>query len=201
MNINRLSYLMGCVLALSLMLTIPACNENDYIPKPRGYFRINFPGKEYRSFDTTCPYTFEYPKYAVIKPDPNVSADLCWYNIDFPAFRGTLYLSYKPVNHNVSEYFEDSRNFVTKHIPKADDIAATEYHNDSANVHGLIYDIKGTNVASVYQFCVTDSSRHFLRGALYFYAAPNNDSLAPVLDFIRQDIDHLLSTLRWKNTK
>jgi len=187
-----------CPLALLLLIS---CGGNDYIPKPRGFFRIDFPEKEYHLFDSVCPYTFEYPVYANIVPDRNPMAEPYWINVEFPAFHGILHLSYKPVNNNLSQYFEDARSFVTKHIPKADDIIPTEYHNDSNNVHGIVYDIKGSGVASSYQFCVTDSVRHYLRGALYFSTVPNNDSLAPVLDFVRADMNHMLSTLKWKELR
>lgn len=180
-------------------MCILSCSGNDYIPKPRAYFRIEFPQKKYRLFDSICPYIFEYPVYARIAPDRNPQAEPYWINIEFPSFNGTLHISYKKVNNNAYQYFEDARNFVTKHIPKADDIIPTEISNDSSKVWGLVYNIEGTGVASSYQFCLTDSVNHFLRGALYFNSVPNNDSLSPVLEFIEKDIDYLISTLRWKS--
>jgi gliding motility-associated lipoprotein GldD len=185
-------------LILLLLLFIIACGGSDYVPKPRGYFRINFPEKQYKVFDSVCPYTFEYPVYARIVPDPDPSAEKYWINMEFPQFHGKLYISYKVVKNNLFQYFEDARNFVTKHIPKADDIVPIAVNNDSNRVWGLVYDIEGIGVASSYQFCVTDSLHHFLRGALYFDVVPNNDSLAPVLDFVEKDIDHMISTLKWK---
>lgn len=190
-----------CVLILLLAFTslfFIACEGDDYIPKPRGFFRIDFPETHYVTYDTLSPYSFEYPDYAVITPDQDPGAEPYWINLDFRCFKGMLHLSYKPVHNNLAQYFEDTRTFVTKHIPKADDIITNEYHDTIRNVHGVIYDIKGSGVASTYQFCLTDSTRHFLRGALYFETIPNNDSLAPVLDFVRKDMDHLVSTLRWK---
>jgi gliding motility-associated lipoprotein GldD len=176
-----------------------SCGDDEYIPKPRGFFRIDVPEHHYRLLDSIYPYTFEYPTYAVIQPDRDPNAEPYWINIEFPQFKGTLHLSYKRVNKNVKQYFEDARSFVTKHIPKADDIEPDDFVNDSARVWGLVYHIQGTGVASAYQFCVTDSTQHFLRGALYFDAVTNNDSLAPVLDFITADLDHMLKTLKWKN--
>ncbi len=190
------AFLLIIIVSTSLFM---ACDNEDYIPKPRGFFRINFPERAYQTFDTTYPYTFEYPTYARIVPDVDAMAEPYWINIEFPQFHGTLHLSYKPVKNNLFQYFEDARSFVSKHIPKADNIIPTDYANDSNRVWGLIYEIDGTGVASTYQFCVTDSSRHFLRGALYFNVVPNNDSLAPVLDFIRTDLDHMISTIKWKD--
>jgi gliding motility-associated lipoprotein GldD len=193
MNIkNKIPGLIGILLIFS------SCGGDDYVPKPRGYFRINFPEKKYQVYDTTCPFTFEYPVYARIVPDPNPGAGPCWINVEFPYYRGTINLTYKVVKNNLSQYFEDARSFVTKHIPKADDIIPIPVTYDSNKVWGLIYDIEGTGVASTYQFCVTDSTKNYLRGALYFDVIPNNDSLSPVLDFIKKDVDHLVKTLRWK---
>jgi gliding motility-associated lipoprotein GldD len=185
-------------LTLLILLTAFGCGNNDYIPKPRGYFRIELPEKEYIVFDTTFPYTFEYPVYAKVLPDNDPNTEPYWANLDFESFKGRLHLSYKPVNGNLYQYFEDAHNFVSKHIPKAEDIVPVEVSIPENRVYGLVYDIKGVGAASSYQFCVTDSVQHYLRGALYFYTIPNNDSLSPVLDFIKKDIDHMIETLQWK---
>ena len=174
-----------------------ACTE-DYSPKPRGYFRIDLPEKEYRLFDTTYPYAFEYPAYAEIVPDDRPNSEPFWINIEYPQFRGTVYISYKRVEENLVEYLEDSRTFVVKHIPKAEAIEDSLVYRPDDKVFGLIYDIEGAGAATPCQFFVTDSSSHFLRGALYFNTPPNNDSLAPVIERIRDDIRHLTETLYWK---
>ncbi len=178
-----------------------SCNNNDYSPKPRSYFRIALPQKKYVLLDSIYPYTFEYPQYARIMADENSKAEPNWINLDFPQYKGALHLSYKTVKNDSSlyQYFEDSRNFANKHIAKANDIEPIAISDNAHSVYGVIYDITGVGVASTYQFCVTDSVKHFMRGALYFNLAPNNDSLAPVIDFIKKDIDHLIKTLRWKN--
>ena len=173
--------------------------ESDYSPKPRGYFRIDLPEKEYRLFDTAFPYSFEYPVYANIVPDARNGVEPYWINIDFPRFNGRVYLSYKVINDNLIEYLEDSRTFVMKLIPKASSIQDSLILRRADKVFGLIYEIDGINAASPIQFFVTDSTSHFLRGALYFNHAPNNDSMAPVIDFIRKDIHHLVETLEWKD--
>ena len=86
-----------------------------------------------------------------------------------------------------------------KHIPKASDIKEIPYSNKEHKVYGLVYDIRGSGAASPFQFYLTDSSLHFLRGALYFNMIPNNDSMAPVIDFIEEDMNHLIETLQWNN--
>lgn len=184
-------------IALAFAFFLSGCG-NTPMPKPRGYFRIDLPEKNYRTFDTTFPYTFEYPVYARTSPDANAKDEPYWINIDYPQFKGRVHISYKNVKGNLATYTEDAHELVMKHIPKASAINEIRIDNDEADVHGLIYDIKGSGAASVYQFFLTDSTRHFVRGALYFSVLPNNDSLAPVIDFVKGDIQHMLETFRWK---
>jgi len=174
-----------------------SCSENP-TPKPRGYFRIDLPPREYRLLDSIFPYAFEVPVYARITRDIHAPAEANWINIDFPRFKGRVHLSYKTVNNNLGTYTEDAHSLVVKHIPKASAIEEIRIENSAQRVYGLVYDIKGTGAASPYQFYVTDSTTHFLRGALYFDVIPNNDSLAPVIDFIKGDIQHMLETMKWK---
>lgn len=177
---------------------ISSCNS-DYTPKPRGYFRIDFPEKTYRVFDTLgYPYSFQYPYYAYISPNAGAKTEPYWINIDFPQYSGRVHISYKKINKNLAQYFEDVRSLVNKHIPKADAINEYSIYNKERKIFGAIYEIKGKAVASTYQFYITDSSKHFVRGALYFNITPNNDSLAPVIDFVKKDIDHMIDTWKWK---
>jgi gliding motility-associated lipoprotein GldD len=188
----------SCIFIIIIITSLlTGCNE-DYTPKPRGYFRIDVPERSYTSFDTTYPYTFEYPVYAKVTPDTRPSSEQYWINIDFPQYQGRIHVSYKSVKGNLNEFLEDSRTFVIKHIPKADAIDDSLIYKPDDRVFGLVYYIEGAQAASPCQFFVTDSSEHFLRGALYFNVSPNNDSLAPVIDFIREDIRHILQTFRWK---
>lgn len=151
-------------------------------------------------YTSTCPYSFEYPDYASITPDSSPRSEACFLNVTFKNFNGRLHLSYKEVNNNLAQFTEDAHMFVYKHTIKADAIDETIIHNDSTHVYGIIYDLKG-NVASNIQFFLTDSNRHFLRGALYFGTTPNKDSLAPVIEFIRKDIVRIGESLRWGGIK
>ncbi len=183
-------------LLLIFILLLSGCNQN-HSPKPRGYFRIDLPEKSYRQSDTSFPYFFEYPKYDSILSDP-YSQKKYWINLEMPEFGATLYFSYKAVDGNLANYLEDSHTLVSKHIPKADAIYDSLIVDPQRNVYGLSYRIIGSEAASPYQFFLTDSSNHFLRGALYFNTIPNNDSLQPVIDFIVDDIEHIINTLQWK---
>ena len=171
--------------------------ESPYTPKPRGYFRIDFPEKSYTRSDTLFPYSFEYPVYSVISESEHARDEKFWIDIDFEQFNATVHISYKEIDDNLFTYLEDAYTLATKHIPKADAIYDSVIIDRSRNIFGLIYQIEGSEVASPYQFLLTDSTNHFVRGALYFNVIPNNDSLQPVIDFIEEDIDHLINTFQW----
>ncbi len=170
-----------------------------YTPKPRGYFRIDLPEHQYRVFDSAFPYGFEYPTYARITPDPYFPNEKYWININFPKFKATLHLSYKRVHNNLGTYLEDAHTLVSKHIPKASAINDSVILRRKEKIFGLVYDIEGNGAASPYQFFLTDSVKHFVRGALYFNVEPNNDSLAPVIGFVKKDIRHFIDTFHWKD--
>jgi len=181
---------------------ITACDNDEekiYSPKPRGFFRISFPEKNYRIFDSICPYTFEMPIYSRIVQDKHKGAEPCWLNLEFPQFKATIHLSYKDVNDtSLNRYLEDSRDFAIRHQIKATGLEESVVIRDSAKVYGLVYDIAG-NTASSVQFYLTDSTKHFLRGSLYFNTVTNIDSLKIVIDFIRKDILHMVQTCKWKD--
>ena len=183
------------IFVLLLSGILPGCKRN-YMPKPSGYMRIEFPPKEYQRFDTTYPYSFEYPVYASIIPDTDGNTEPYWININFQDFNGTIHISYKAVTGNLDRFTEDSRTMAYKHSIKADAIKETVYADSASRVYGLLYEIKG-NAASSLQFYATDSSSNFIRGSLYFNVTPNKDSLAPVIAFFKDDIIHLIETVRW----
>ena len=198
MRINRLlrlSFIASVVGLLSLSLS--SCSDVPK-PKPRGYFRIALPEKQYVSLDSMSYYSFEYPVYSIITPDFHSIEEKEWINIEFPSFKGTIHLSYKKVENNLSDYIEDSYQMITKHITKATGIRDSVVIDADRNVYGLMYFLEGEGVASPLQFYLTDSVSHFLRGSLYFNVYPNNDSLRPVIDFITNDARHLVNTLNWK---
>ncbi len=180
------------------ILILAASCGGSYVPKPRGYYRIDLPKKEYKVFDTSFPFTFEYPVYAKILRDSSSLSEPYWINIAYKPFHAQLHISYKAVHKNLGQFLEDAHTLVNKHIPKANAISQREFVNAEGKVYGLVYEIRGSDAASTYQFYLTDSTANFIRGALYFDLVPNNDSLAPVIDFLKADIEHMISTLRWK---
>ncbi|PLX00730.1 MAG: gliding motility lipoprotein GldD [Marinilabiliales bacterium] len=184
-------------LIISLMLAFIISCQSPYTPKPRGYFRIELPEKSYQRFDTTYPYSFEYPVYATISESKYAQGEKYWIDIKFEAFDATIHISYKDVNGNLITYLEDAYTLATKHIPKADAIYDSVIIHRNRDLFGLIYQIEGSEVASPYQFLLTDSTSHFVRGALYFNTIPNNDSLQPVINLLKDDIDHMINTFQW----
>lgn len=187
-----------CSLLLLFCSLLISCDNKQYQPKPKGYFRIDLPQKEYVRLDTMQYYSFEYPKYSTITPDYYSLHEKEWVNIEYPNHKGTIHISYKNVNGNLDKYLDDSYTMMIKHISRAVGIRDSVVVNPERNVYGLVYFLQGEGVASPLQFYLTDSTKHFMRGSLYFNVKTNNDSLAPVIDFITDDVRHLIETIEWK---
>ena len=184
------------LLIFSLFIGAYSC-QNDFQPKPRGYFRIQLPEKEYTRFEiSTFPYQFDIPVYSKIGMPKN-NTEKYWINVIYPMFKAQLHISYKPVHNNLDTLLNDAHKMMNKHIPKANAINEQMFLNDEHQVYGMAYEIMGTEAASPYQFYLTDSTNHFLRGALYFNFSPNNDSLSPVINFIKEDMVRMIETFEW----
>ncbi len=182
-------------------LFLISCNST-FTPKPTGYFKIDFPQHQYKVFDQpNYPYSFEYPVYANIVQDTSFfeakPENPYWINIDFPQFGARIYMSYKEIGANSFDKLKnDAYKMTFKHSVKASSI------DDSAmktplGVSGIFFNVGG-NAATSKQFFVSDSVKHFLRGALYFDTTPNADSLGIVNQFLQADMMHLINTLKWK---
>jgi gliding motility-associated lipoprotein GldD len=187
---------------VGLLFIIISCNS-PYTPRPKGYYKINFPEKKYLLFDNPgYPYTFEYPVYANITKDSvffqGATENPWWININFPQFNGRIYVSYKQVGINtIDKLVNDAFTLTNKHSSKANSIDDSLVITPN-KVHGVFFKVGG-DVATANQFFLTDSTKHFLRGALYFDATPNEDSLAIVNSFLIADVRHLINTLKWRN--
>lgn len=179
-------------------LTVLASCSNPSAPKPRGYFRVTFPEKVYSVYDDPAlPYRFSMPRYCVMEKEVSRTGEKYWSNIVYPGLNAKIHLTFSFADGNLDTLIEDSHTLAYKHTVKADAIEKIAYYNDSSQVYGLLYNLKG-NVASPVQFYLTDSVRNFLRGSLYFNSAPNKDSLLPSVEFVREDIKHIFETLEWK---
>ena len=191
---------LSIIICLSSIIFI-SCNST-FVPKQRGYFNIPLPQHQYQVFDQPgFPYSFEIPVYAKVVQDTTFfdakPENPWWINIDFPQFSGRIYISYKDLAGNdFGKMVNDAFKMTYKHTTKATSI------NDSLmqtpnGLHGVYFTVSG-NAATGKQFFLTDSIKHFLRGALYFDTTPNEDSLAPVSNFLQQDLQHLINTFKWK---
>lgn len=177
------------------LLFCVACS--DYSPKPRGYFRIEPGTHEYVDFEGS-DYSFQRSSQSVIQ-EVKDTIDGDGFNIIYPLLNVTIYCSYLPINQSdFQNAAEDSRKFVYRHVVKADGIGDYLYSDLEKGVYGIVYEIQG-DVASPLQFVLTDSVKHFFRGALYFNNRPNQDSVAPVLEYVRNDVSELISSFHWKN--
>ncbi len=186
---------------LILVLFI-SCNS-EYTVKKKGYYKIDLPEHEYQKFDQPgYPFTFEYPVYASVIRDTTFFEDSTenpyWFNIDFPRFAGRIYISYKEIGkkNNFDKLVSDAFNMTFKHTTRATAIRDSPMVTDSG-LTGVFFSVAG-NTATARQFFITDTTRHFLRGALYFDATPNEDSLMIVNRFLQEDMKHLINTLRWR---
>ncbi|MBT8272308.1 MAG: gliding motility lipoprotein GldD [Bacteroidia bacterium] len=182
-----------------LVLSCYACDE-EAIPKPKAYLRLEYPQPEYKQLNPDLPFTFEKNTLASRVSAVKQSRDGKSKGIDleYPSLKGTIYLTYKQVkNDNLELYLIDAQNITQKHTIKADEIIEQPYLNKEQKVYGMFYEVGG-NAASQTQFYVTDSINHFVIGSLYFYAKPNYDSILPAAYYLRNDVKHIMETIRWK---
>jgi gliding motility-associated lipoprotein GldD len=215
--VNKL--LCYCLILITCSILIAACNS-PYVSKKRGYYAIELPHRSYQKFEEPgFPYSFEYPVYANIIQDStyfdNNPENSYWRNIDFPQFHARIFLSYKRIGgkalykiKQANGQYKDS--FAVNVFDKmvADAFTLTNKNNvvsssindslihTSNGVSGVFFKVGG-NAATAKQFFLSDTSKNFIRGALYFDTTPNADSLKPVQDFLQADMDHIINTFKW----
>lgn len=176
-----------------ILLLLFSCKE-ETIPKPKGYLKLEYPKQNYKKTTLNCPFSFEIPKKTKLW-----SNDKCWIKINYPKLNATIDITYLPVKNNLKRLFMEAEKLTTKHSIKADKISFIPYIDKTNHVYGKMSNVTG-NAASPLQFHVTDSTRHFLTGAVYFNVEPNYDSVLPAIHYIEKDLVHLIETLRWKKT-
>ncbi|HSI90904.1 MAG TPA: gliding motility lipoprotein GldD [Adhaeribacter sp.] len=190
--------------ALFCLFSLPfltACDP-EYTPKPKGYNRIDMPPHKYRPLQEKHPYTFEYSAYAKILRDSSRLGQPHWVNVYYPRNKANVQITYHAIGGSEKVYYdlvEDARRLTSKHEVKAYSIEETQLKTPYGKT-AYVFELAG-EVPSQFQFYVSDSTNHFFRGALYFRTATANDSLAPVIDYIKKDIVHMLNTLKWTDVK
>lgn len=211
------------ILGFVAATTLAACGGNDYSPKPQAYLRIDLPEHNYWLVDSLCihpgdtlvsgtdtmvaitgscktfPFTFEANRCVELREKDAPKGEQ-WLDLMYLQWDGVVFLTYKRLHSpdDLRGQTDTSTRLLEKHYQFASGIDEQVFESDDHTVHAVKWHLKGRNVASTYQFYATDSLHHFLRGALYINRTPNNDSLAPVLDYMQRDLDHLIETLRWR---
>ncbi len=204
MFFNKSISAFGGLFLLFIMLLQTACEERVAVPKPRSYPRVVYPEKAYKPFDASyCHFTFDMPTYAIVERDTaffdEKPRDECWFNLNVPSLNATIYCSYYPLKgrKDFDELVKDAFEMTQKHNIKASYIEEIPVHRPADHVHGIVFNVEGP-AASSYQFFLSDSTRNFVRGALYFNSKARPDSLAPVVDFMKKDLTRLVETLQWE---
>ena len=189
---------------LLLVLFISACEETVTAPKPRAYPRVIYPEKTYKTFDQGyCDFTFEQPTYAVVERDTTFfdekPANDCWFNLLVPQLNAKIYCSYYPIGSRkeLDKLVADAFEMTNKHNIKASYIEEIPVYRPAEKVYGIVFHVEGA-AASTYQFFLTDSTSNFFRGSLYFNTQARPDSLAPVVDFMKKDLDRMVNTFKWQ---
>lgn len=172
-------------------ITLASCKQ-ETLPKPSSQLRLEYAQAQYDHFENKCPFAFDMNAGAVIKEKGD-----CNFEIHYPKMKATIYLTYKPVNNNLKDLLRDAQKLTYEHVIKADDILEQPFMNTQNRVFGMFYRVSG-NAATNAQFYATDSTRHFIDGSIYFYAKPNFDSVMPAASYVRNDMQRLMESLRWK---
>ena len=183
------------IIAFSILISASLLSfscKDEVLPKPSSYLRLDYPEAKYVSFENECPYAFEINSNAIIKKEKD-----CDFTITYPKMKATIYLTYKPVTKNIDKLLRDAQKLTYEHVIKADDILEQPYLNPDKKVYGMFYQVEG-NAATNAQFYVTDSTKHFITASVYFYAKPNYDSIMPAASYIKNDMQRLMETLKWK---
>ena len=182
------------LLGLFMVLFTISCRQ-EYNPKPEGFMHINLPPYEYALHKSHCAYEFEKNTYASSKWADSLA---CWENIFYPEIRSIIQMTYKPIQDNLDTLLRDVSDLAYKHVVKAAGITDQAFINDEDRVYGVLFELMG-ETATQTQFFVTDSIHHFLRGVVYTQASPNEDSLRPVNTFLKNEVRHLMETLKWRD--
>ena len=182
------------------LFALAACGGNDYSPKPQAYLRIDMPKPSYSTVDTLAlPFLFEKNDAAGLTMKKNTGHEI-WLDLTYPNWDGVVFLTYRRLSSpsELRGQTDTSSRLLESHYQYASGIDEQAFENDDHTVHAIKWHLKGRNVASTYQFYATDSVHHFLRGALFINRPPNNDSLAPVLEYMQRDLDRLIESLHWR---
>lgn len=189
------------LICVAAALFFTGCEKN-YLPKPIGYNRLELPEAEYVRLPDSLPYSFEISKHAQLLDDTSAINERYWIEIYYPLLKSNVHITYKQIGNNqklLKEFLDDAYTLTAKHQVKAsgiDEIITKTGKGETA----VIAELEG-EVPSQFQFKITDSTKNFLRGALYFNTKVHNDSLAPAIEYMKKDIMHMINTFEWRGNR
>jgi len=195
MNKNKHKILLNLslIFVIIVSLSLASCDDSDAIPKPKAFLNLNYTDPTYTTIDSNCPYTFEISNHATYNFN-----EKCWVNLSYPKLKASVNITYRKIENNFKELLRESEKLTYNHAIKADLISAPSlYDNFKNKTYGSLSEVTG-NAASPLQFHITDSTRHFITGAVYFKVQPNYDSILPAIKYIEKDIKHIMETMKWK---
>ncbi|TWP26730.1 gliding motility lipoprotein GldD [Apibacter muscae] len=182
------------VVLFAIVFVLNGCKDHDYIPKPIGQVRLEYPNPKYKLFSPPhCPFEFEYSDLLVIKD----RKEPCWFNFYYPNMKATVYITYSSVNNDLNSLIKEAQRLVYEHTIKANSINTKSFIYPEKKVYGNLYKIGGESASNI-QFYVTDSIHNFISGNLYFRVQPKPDSLSPAIDYVERDIIKMIETTTWK---
>lgn len=172
------------------LLLVLSCKE-EQIPKPKAQIRLEYPLGKLATIETK-DFTFQYNEFANIESSGREAVTL-----SYPNMNGAIFINYKSIGDNLDKLIKDAKRLSYEHATKADNIVEQPYVNPKAKVYGALFEVQG-DAASQSQFYVTDSTKHFLTGAVYFYSKPNYDSILPAAAYLQNDIRRIIESIKWK---
>ena len=175
---------------LAFILVLATSCGGEVIPKPKAMLRLDYPEAK-RIIMNTPNFYFERNTLSKVKEEDNSIT------LDYPLLKAAIYITYKPVRNDLKALLSDAQKLSYEHVVKADNITEQPFINADDAVYGMFYEVQG-DAASQSQFYVTDSTRHFVTGSLYFYAKPNYDSIYPAAVYLQKDIRRIMETIQWE---
>lgn len=189
---NKIKQTTAFAIIIAFCTLFTACGEQEVLPKPKAFLRLDYPIEDHVVYEGDCPFTFAFNSQSIITNKGN-----CNFTLAYPKMKATIHLTYKPVANNIEALLTDAQRLTYEHVIKANAIQEQPFANALNDAYGMFYQVGG-DAATNAQFYVTDSTRHFITGSLYFYARPNYDSLMPAASYIKDDMRNIMETIKWK---
>ena len=182
---------------IAIALIVSACTETNFTPKPPTFLRLELPDPTYAKFSDSCSYTFNLSELYTVANAPEQGPGTCHKRIDLGPLKGMAYIRYWEMSQPLAFYVNSANDEINKHKQKADNILNETIIRPKDRVFGSFFELQG-DVATPFQFYLTDSTSRFLYCEVLFNSSPNYDSLRPTLDYLKRDLDEFMNTLEWE---